>query len=339
MVAHVAPVDGLPGPEDLVDEGSRRQRLPGWKHDVVHEAGGRHHPHVPFLQQHDRRPVEWDQVAQLTDERAERLLELERRAKRLGAAVRGVDRVAAPVQLVLQLLGLLDAVVGDGGFGREALDEPTDDEGNHHFDDDLHRDVLPAEPLVEVLVAEPLVPEQHRDARRGEHQPAANPVAESRLDQDEDHDLPDRGGLLVVEPEDEGRDDDEVEDQGGEAEPSERVPVELTPGQEQQHDRPRGEHGCRRPEPHLLAERVRICDDRLEGYERHGSEPDPGKPAFGVDALLVAHAKGSRSRIRANAHSACSRRRSSSPFANGAASAAASAPPTFPSATSAFRRR
>ena len=94
-----------------------------------------------------------------------------------------VEHVAAPVELVLQLLRLLLAVVGDGGFRREPLDEPTDDEGNHHFDDDLHRDVLPAEPLVEVVVAEPLEPEQHRDARRGEHQPAANPVAEGRLDQ------------------------------------------------------------------------------------------------------------------------------------------------------------
>ena len=133
---------------------------------------------------------------------------------------------------VLQLLRLLRAVVGDGGLRREPLHEPADDEGNHHFDDDLHRDVLPAEPLVEVVVAEPLEPEQHRDTRRGEHQPAANPVAEGRLDYDEDHDLPDRGRLLEVEPEEEGRDDYEVEDQGGEAEPSERVPVELTPGQE-----------------------------------------------------------------------------------------------------------
>ena len=222
---------------------------------------------------------------------------------------------------------------------REPLDEPADDEGNHHFDDDLHRDVLPAEPLVEVVVAEPLEPEQHRDARCGDHQPAANPVAEGRLDQDEDHDLPDRGGLLVVEPEDEGRDNDEVEDQGGEAEPSERVPIELTPGQEQQHDCSRGEHGGRRPEPHSLADRVRICGDRLEGDERHGPEPDPGEPALGVRPLLVAHAEGSRSPIRANAHSACSRSRSSSPLANGSASAASAAPPTLPSATSAFRRR
>ena len=148
------------------------------------------------------------------------------------------QRFAASIALLrrsswsLQLLRLLHAVVGDGGFRCEPLDEPTDDEGDHHFDDDLHRDVLPAEPLVEVVVAEPLEPEQHRDARRGEHQPAANPVAERRLDYDEDHDLPDRGRLLEVEPEEEGRDDDEVEDQGGEAEPSERVPVELTPGQE-----------------------------------------------------------------------------------------------------------
>ena len=60
----------------------------------------------------DRRPLEGHEAAQLADERAERLVELERGAESARAAVRRLEDVDAVAELVAQPLRLCGARLG-----------------------------------------------------------------------------------------------------------------------------------------------------------------------------------------------------------------------------------
>src|SRR3954467_15052118 len=84
-------------------------------------AGRRDDARRALLGEYDRDPVERDQPSQLSDERAERLVEVERRAERACAAVGGVEQVGAPPELVPQRLGLLRSLLGERALLLETL--------------------------------------------------------------------------------------------------------------------------------------------------------------------------------------------------------------------------
>src|SRR5437763_150972 len=103
------------------------------------------------LGEHDRHAVEGHETAQLADEGAERLVHLERRAERACAAVRGVDQVGAPRELIAQAHRLLRPRARVQALHLEAPDEPADDQRDQHFEPDVEGDEVPAEDLVEVM--------------------------------------------------------------------------------------------------------------------------------------------------------------------------------------------
>ena len=76
----------------------------------------------------DRRALERDEPAQLADEGAERLVELERRAERARAPVRRLEHVDAVPELVAQPLGLRGPLGTVTHLDVEAPDEPADDQ-------------------------------------------------------------------------------------------------------------------------------------------------------------------------------------------------------------------
>jgi hypothetical protein len=78
----------------------------GWIDRLLAAAGRGHHLRAPVLREDDRGALERDEPAQLADERAERLLDLERRAEGPRAAVRRLEHVDAPAELVAQPLRL-----------------------------------------------------------------------------------------------------------------------------------------------------------------------------------------------------------------------------------------
>ena len=89
-----------------------RVAVPGREDLVRTAAGGRHRRRGVALDEDDRRPLEGKETAQLADERAERLVELERRAEGARAAVRGLEDVDAVAQLVAQPFRLGGARLG-----------------------------------------------------------------------------------------------------------------------------------------------------------------------------------------------------------------------------------
>jgi hypothetical protein len=155
-------------------------------------------------------------------------------------------------ELVAEPLCLRGAVVGDRRLGPEPLHQPADNQGDHDLDAELDGDVLPAEALVEVTGPHPFEADEHRNARRGDQQSTADPVPERALDEHENHHLTDGRRRLVVEREDERRDDGEVEDQRREAEPPERGWAQILPGEIEHDDRPGCEHTRRHPDPGAL---------------------------------------------------------------------------------------
>ena len=121
LVVHVGPVDDLAVLDHVAQEGARDRAAAARREGRLRSgAGGCDHARNPVVGEHDRRSVERDEPAELPDERGESLLDLERRAERAGAAVRGVEEVDPPAKLVAELLGLLGAGLRDGRLTREA---------------------------------------------------------------------------------------------------------------------------------------------------------------------------------------------------------------------------
>ena len=79
LLGHVLPVDDLPALRHFEQEGPRcRPARSGRKDRLGRGAGRRDHAGDAVVGEDDRRPVEWNQPAELADERAKRLLDLER---------------------------------------------------------------------------------------------------------------------------------------------------------------------------------------------------------------------------------------------------------------------
>ena len=110
-------------------------------------------------------------------------MQLERRAERARAAVRGVDQVGAPRELVAQAHRFLGPRARVQALDREATDEPADDQREQHFEPDVERHEVPAEGLVEVMRVQPLEDEHHRRRCRRDEQAADGREADAAGDQ------------------------------------------------------------------------------------------------------------------------------------------------------------
>ena len=141
-------------------------------------------------------------------------------------------------------------------------------------------------------VVEPRLPppfcdgEQRRDRERHQ-QPAADPVSDGRLDEQDEEELVDRRADLVLVQEDEGRDDHRVDNESEQVEQAGRAnknrgtaeQVEGDPGDRQQT-------GCR-PGPALIARRIiRAQQPDLDDCEGRGGETYPRDPALRLAKLV-----------------------------------------------------
>ena len=277
---------------------------------------------IPFYQ-HERNARERDEPAQLADERAERLVEVERRAERAGAAVRGVEQIRAPAELVAQRLRLVDARLCGERLLRETHHEPADEQRDQHLDTELERDVLDAVVAAKMGGAQALEPGE--DRRRRKRRTHASPQHEERraLDDDEVEHLAQRRPRLPGVQEAEGRGNREVECE---------APARDEPGAPAHTAVKRsgadGENGGRRPCVDVVTRRRALREHDLEDRERDGEQTDDRDPA----QERLATRQHARPLISASAHRACSS------SAKRSRSGSCSAPPVLPSATSALRR-
>ena len=127
--AHVAPDHRLAALDDLGEQVAleAEHACPGGITSSACAPGGRDHARHALLGEHDRHAVERHEPAQLADERAERLVEIERRVERPGATVGSVEQVGAAAELVAQRLGLLGAALDVLALEVDAADEPADE--------------------------------------------------------------------------------------------------------------------------------------------------------------------------------------------------------------------
>jgi hypothetical protein len=123
---HRPPVDELAVEHLLQYRSFDGPRGAARKHPIGAAAGDRHHLCASALDEHDRDAVEGDESAQLANERAERLVEVERRRERPRAPVRGLQQVDAAAELVAEALRLGRPRLGHRSLAREPVDgQPT----------------------------------------------------------------------------------------------------------------------------------------------------------------------------------------------------------------------
>src|SRR4029450_825469 len=135
-VGDVAPYDDLAVEHAFEQRALDRVAVAGREHVTGAAARGRHRGRGVALHQDDRRPLEGNEATQLADERAERLVELERRAERARAAVRSLEDVDAVTELVAQPFSLGSAQLGAASLGIEGVAQTPDDETGEHPDED-----------------------------------------------------------------------------------------------------------------------------------------------------------------------------------------------------------
>ena len=188
-----------------------RQHRSGRHHLVGERAGGRDHASRAFVGEHDRHALERHERAQLADERARGLVEVERRAERPRTAVGCVEQVGAAAQLVAQRLGLLDPALHVAALGLDAVDEPADEQRHHEAREDLEDEEVDPEVAVHGRGAPLLEPACDRDRGDGSQDAAAHAVAHGAGENRDQQQLAGRGAGLEREEQDEARDDQEVE--------------------------------------------------------------------------------------------------------------------------------
>src|SRR2546423_11771541 len=103
-----------------------------------------HDARATVLGKDDRHPLEGEEAAQLADERREGLVELEGRAERTGAPVRGLEDVDPPPERVAQPLRLRRPLLRNAALAPEPQHEPADDQRHDRLDTDLERDMVEA---------------------------------------------------------------------------------------------------------------------------------------------------------------------------------------------------
>jgi len=121
----------------------------GWENLTRPEAGGGHRGRRVAFHEDDRRPLERHEPAELADERAERLVELERGAEGPGASVRRLEHVDAVTELVAQPFRLGRPRLGTAPLGVDGVAQATDDETGEHADEDARERRLPQQTRAE----------------------------------------------------------------------------------------------------------------------------------------------------------------------------------------------
>ena len=112
LVFRVLGIREIPPNDDFAGEHAVEHRAAQWacgarREDLVRSAACRRHRAGGLtLDEDDRRSLERDEAAYLADEGAERLLDLERRSERAGAAVRRLEEVDAAAERIAQAFGL-----------------------------------------------------------------------------------------------------------------------------------------------------------------------------------------------------------------------------------------
>ena len=162
---------------------------------------------------------------------------------------------------------------------------------------------------------------------------AEQPVAQGGLDDDEHESPARRASVLEREQNSKAADHGEVEEERHKADRDERS-VRGRVGGDEEEPRPDREDGGDDPGGGLVSRWIALAENAdLEHGRTRRLRDAPMRASVRVCATL-AH----RSSIRVRAHAACSRSISSSDSRYTSAAARCSAPPTFPSATSALRR-
>ena len=116
--------------------------MPGREDLVGRPAGDGHHVRDAAFGEDDRRPVERDQAAQLADEGAERLVEVERRRECPRAAAGRFEQVDAAGELIAQVLGLGGLCARDRGLPAQTSDQPADDHAGDQQEPERERDAV-----------------------------------------------------------------------------------------------------------------------------------------------------------------------------------------------------
>ena len=148
-VAEVAPYDDLAVEHALEQGALDRVAVAGREHFARAAAGGGHRGRGVALHEDDRRPLEGNEAAQLPDERAECLVELERRAEGARAAVRRLEDVDAVTELVAQPFRLGGAQLGAAPLGIEGVAQAPDDDAGEHPDEHAGEGRPPLKPRAE----------------------------------------------------------------------------------------------------------------------------------------------------------------------------------------------
>src|SRR5204863_4422763 len=113
-------------------------------------------------------------------ERAECLVEVQRRCERAGAAVCRLEDVDATPELVAQRLRLACPRLRDGGLVAEPPDEPADDRARDQEDAERERDAIPDKPwsVVEMVNAPP--PREHEEGEEDDRHHSGPDQAEAQ---------------------------------------------------------------------------------------------------------------------------------------------------------------
>src|SRR5439155_7127492 len=141
------------------------------------------------------------EAAQLADERLEGLVEIERRTAGAGASRRRLEHVGTAAQLVTEQLSLYDLCLRGRGLLAQPVDEPADDHPGQGeqtpWKDHMVRLVAVGR-IVEPRLPPPLRQGEQRRDRERHQQPAADPVANGGLDEQDEEKLVDRRADLVL---------------------------------------------------------------------------------------------------------------------------------------------
>ena len=332
ILGDVLPVDRPPLPHHLLQDGLRHaDRAPG-REDVVRAyTRGRHDATARRLHDEDRRTVEGEQAAQLLDEGGERRVQIERRAERTRRTARRLEQVDSPPELVAQPLRLGCALLGGSGLTPFHVHEPPDDAAERDRHEHAEHERVVPRGHTELCLPPELEPDEDRKCEHAGHQTAGEPEEQRGFEHHEIDQRPQWLPRLPGEDEHQRRDNRSIRDQIQTGE----VPVPASPAVRESKQEQRDERLRRHDEPgsELVARGGEVVpvERHLRERQRHERETDVGEDPDQLHARL-------RRSMRASAHSACSRRRSSSPPAYRATASRSAGPPTFPAAISALRR-
>ena len=289
------------------------------------------------LGEHDRHAVERHQPAQLADEDAERLVEVERRRERAGAAARRLEDVDAATELVAKVFRLARSRSRRRRPPSAGVRRASRRSARSAADPEREGDAIPDElRRPELALAPPLAKGEVREQRDRQEDAAEDAVAQRGLDDDEDQRPARRAAVLERVQQRVAADDDRVERSATGPATTSRT-GDRSAAEEQQRRAPTANDAVSAQAPSRSPGVVLGEEADLDDGERTPPGANPRDPALDLaqyDARRSSPLLDSRQRPLA-----CSRSSSSSPPRTSSTSARSSSPPTLPAATSALRRR